>query len=258
MSDELKPCPFCGGEAVYSNKGWGENMHIIHCTTKTYGCQLCPKIRTRIVDVSKEMMFEIWNTRHTPTPQGDAVETIQEVKGCFEAAYTEGFEKRLREEGNEILLDIYNRRLLYAYHLIETRLPALQQQTVDVPSLEEELAEETAQMWEQGKDYPKIDIAALIKKYISADHEDAKDPWLTENEIKAYNMAVHDLAKRGLLRTPLEKVDLKALGKAWVKEWNDRANPKLSHDDLDKFGAMLDWIAQNYTITKRGDDAHNS
>jgi hypothetical protein len=64
---ELLPCPFCGSPAVYSDKGWGEGKHIIHCSKKTFGCILCPRMHERIVDISKEMMFKIWNTRNGPS-----------------------------------------------------------------------------------------------------------------------------------------------------------------------------------------------
>ena len=55
MTEELKPCPFCGGEAEVSEIAW----NVIQCTACT--CQL---IVLPIPDgATEEYAIEAWNTR---------------------------------------------------------------------------------------------------------------------------------------------------------------------------------------------------
>lgn len=61
MSDELKPCPFCGGEAIV--EPWKDNFQIVHDASPT--CFLGGQsdyVWTRKADAIRE-----WNTRKEPT-----------------------------------------------------------------------------------------------------------------------------------------------------------------------------------------------
>ena len=55
---ELKPCPFCGGEADLCQI-YGENLWLVKCWN-TKKCKILP--RTPEVHSMEEAMF-IWNTR---------------------------------------------------------------------------------------------------------------------------------------------------------------------------------------------------
>jgi hypothetical protein len=77
---ELLPCPFCGGEATYESTGWGEGKHIIYCLEKYKECHLCPRLHYNKIDISKEMMFELWNRRADLAPQAGSVD----VEGFLE------------------------------------------------------------------------------------------------------------------------------------------------------------------------------
>lgn len=62
---------------------------------------------------------------------------------------------------------------------------------------------------------------------------------------------VVEAALRALVEA--ESADVEAIGKAWVAVWNKRLNPPLSHEDLDKFGAFLDWLnKEGYLTTNPG------
>jgi len=62
MSEELKPCPFCGEPptTVNHHRPNGGDYNLVHC----YGCQL-------------ELDIESWNTRQEPKQL--TVEELQEI-----------------------------------------------------------------------------------------------------------------------------------------------------------------------------------
>ena len=68
MSDELKPCPFCGGKGEIERMGTGRVSMIIACVE--CGCRL----ETGETFISKNCQ---WNTRATPT--------IEPIDGLEEA-----------------------------------------------------------------------------------------------------------------------------------------------------------------------------
>lgn len=190
MSD-LKPCPF--------ESGAFENLKQYQVQLDEDGIEVAVSRQALAYCLS---WIEDHRANARPQLDGDAVEALRKINN---ARHSDNAASRLVPDRTNSAIDAAEKAFSLTYFSEDT--PALQQQSVDVPSLEEELAEETAQMWEQGKDYPKIDVAGLLKEYIPADHKDAKDPWLTENEVNAYNMAVHDMLRKGCLRTPLEKVE---------------------------------------------------
>lgn len=75
MSEELKPCPFCGSNKTYPGPKFREEND--HRTWRS-GCMDCP---------AQMPSPEEWNTRATPTPDLDALakEVYEEVedKGCI-------------------------------------------------------------------------------------------------------------------------------------------------------------------------------
>lgn len=71
MTDKLKPCPFCGGDAEYStitDEKWGNVNHFVTCSN-----HCIEGLYTR--GDTKEEAIEQWNTRpnpwHTGTPTED-------------------------------------------------------------------------------------------------------------------------------------------------------------------------------------------
>ena len=87
MSEELKPCPFCGGEAK-GQYGWmGYNCHQIVCSkcgTMTEGAN------------TYEEAAEKWNQRTTKKPRVEA-------QSCFECEYLNGARCKLFD--NAIIAD---------------------------------------------------------------------------------------------------------------------------------------------------------
>ena len=55
MSEKLKPCPFCGGEAAL----W--RFYDLHVTNHYIGCTTCGA-QTRGTD-SDDLCIEVWNRR---------------------------------------------------------------------------------------------------------------------------------------------------------------------------------------------------
>ena len=54
MSTELKPCPFCGGNADYWVDKWGDGLHVIECRD----CGCCKRS-----NIGMDGVEQIWNTR---------------------------------------------------------------------------------------------------------------------------------------------------------------------------------------------------
>lgn len=57
---ELKPCPFCGGEA--NSFGYGSKFSVVHCNNYA-NCTMKPEINTKI---SMADAVTAWNTRAVP------------------------------------------------------------------------------------------------------------------------------------------------------------------------------------------------
>jgi hypothetical protein len=65
-------------------------------------------------------------------------------------------------------------------------------------------------------------------------------PPVTIDEKLKPHLARWKAARDGLLQPA--QVDVEEIGRQWIKTWNDRRNPDLTHEDLDKFGAFLEWL----------------
>jgi len=80
MSDELKPCPWCGGEAeivVGTDSGTSEDYWLARCVEKT--CEVSPRIAS--YDCAEDAI-RIWNTR----PVEDALlEKLQQLQAKWDA-----------------------------------------------------------------------------------------------------------------------------------------------------------------------------
>lgn len=55
MTDKLKPCPFCGGEAVYMDKHTPAERP--HPTIECFDCSCS------MSEISKDFLIESWNRR---------------------------------------------------------------------------------------------------------------------------------------------------------------------------------------------------
>ena len=59
--DELKPCPFCGGEAILMHGAHAWEIHCLPCTAS-------------VSEMTKAEAIAAWNTRPTPDSAGDVVD----------------------------------------------------------------------------------------------------------------------------------------------------------------------------------------
>lgn len=65
MSDELKPCPFCGGTDIQLTED--VDKLGMEPTTHYLECQGCPS--TSMSFLNYEKMINHWNTRHSQSPK---------------------------------------------------------------------------------------------------------------------------------------------------------------------------------------------
>ena len=81
MSEELKPCPFCGGDAKIVE----DDLVWVECT------ECWAKSGTDSM-AGKEMVIYDWNTRHAPDPSGvvEALEFLLEPYRDYDDEYIKG------------------------------------------------------------------------------------------------------------------------------------------------------------------------
>ena len=68
MSEELKPCPMCGGGAAFKEDG--EGGHYIECQNKL--CAITTNLRYACGEDPKPLLAEVWNRRAQPEPASPA------------------------------------------------------------------------------------------------------------------------------------------------------------------------------------------
>ena len=57
---KLKPCPFCGGEAIIVNKSIRENVYGKTIMGTAIGCRYC---ECHMFYINRELAIEAWNKR---------------------------------------------------------------------------------------------------------------------------------------------------------------------------------------------------
>ena len=71
MSDEWKPCPFCGGTATTS---WYGNKVDIHCDNES-----CPAMNVDIGDLPYSDAVKAWNTRPIEDAKDAEIARLKEI-----------------------------------------------------------------------------------------------------------------------------------------------------------------------------------
>lgn len=95
MSDELKPCPFCGGEATFAAHATAEEMDygIICRTMAVIGCDACEFCMSGETD---EEAVAAWNARAAVTDEQFSLavhdgRVWQVVRECHDAGTSSNF-----------------------------------------------------------------------------------------------------------------------------------------------------------------------
>ena len=78
---ELKPCPFCGGEAIIVNEAIRENVYGSTIKGTAIGCRNC---ECHMFYRNRELAIEAWNKRVPQTWTSKAFERIGEVNKTIE------------------------------------------------------------------------------------------------------------------------------------------------------------------------------
>lgn len=77
-SEELKPCPFCGGDVSFHKDEGCDGCHFIQCgqcrAFFDFATGADPSNDCASVDALRAAIAPMWNTRANPTQQGEAVE----------------------------------------------------------------------------------------------------------------------------------------------------------------------------------------
>lgn len=72
MSDDLKPCPFCGANrARFVNPGPGEQVYVV--------CDFCGARGQRYRTGAESLATNAWNTRANLCPSPEVVEKMREA-----------------------------------------------------------------------------------------------------------------------------------------------------------------------------------
>ena len=96
MSDKLKPCPFCGGEAVYSNDYGNPEVvsHAVMC--------LDPDCGATITGPYKDVVIAAWNRRAPMEKAREALaDLIELARAAMKDANRDGGEYDVRGELEE-------------------------------------------------------------------------------------------------------------------------------------------------------------
>lgn len=173
MTDELKPCPFCGSTKIKTMRG--DDFPDGYMDEDCF-CEMCEKCGATGPTIYRRQDDDDvdWNTRHTPAPQGDAAEAWVQLRDVCEG----------HDHYDEMLVP-----------LLDTIRAALQQQTVDVEEIKRHILEtftkEIPKEWNSSEFDPELSERIRNNVLIEIVAE-RLIPWLNE---------------KGYLRTPLEKVE---------------------------------------------------
>lgn len=86
MSEKVKPCPFCGGEAEFERKGDRKQSTIVSCTC-CGATQECGEERGH---------GKTWNTRHIP--EGYALVPVEPTEAMVDAALAVANDESVHED----------------------------------------------------------------------------------------------------------------------------------------------------------------
>lgn len=93
-SEELKPCPFCGGDVSFHKDEECDGCHFIQCgqcrAFFDFATGADPGNDCATVDALRAAIAPMWNTRANPTQQGEAVEVAQVVS--YLSACADGYD----------------------------------------------------------------------------------------------------------------------------------------------------------------------
>jgi hypothetical protein len=242
MSDELKPCPFCGGEPRYTSdedaysytvygRGWFE-VECISCGFKLQDKQVWDDEMRLTEECYEKDSFDRWNTRHTLTPQGDAAEVARNLRDKYVKLYghTPAPSSENLNEPNDI-----NRSTPQgdAVEKLEEEQEQFRQYLCDAPELEDDpimdywhdlsmainrVLEESAALQQQTvstssdvvNETLPVDVEEFDKivdriEFQAAGYDDSRQcKWLVSDDCR---QAVMELIHAKNPRTPLEKVD---------------------------------------------------
>lgn len=92
MSEELKPCPFCGGEAVL----WSPHQYDFRI-----GCKDdCIPCKMEVYNEREDDCIKAWNTRTHPAPNdGDVQEALEALEALQDSAF---LRPELQLSGNKV------------------------------------------------------------------------------------------------------------------------------------------------------------
>jgi len=103
MSEELKPCPFCGGEARKRNSQYEAGKMPWPTELWYVGCDACEKYCYGGSQVS--IAIEIWNTRPSDPKLTEAMTLLDEIVNQLTANGSPGFHTSFTVRATKFLED---------------------------------------------------------------------------------------------------------------------------------------------------------
>ena len=94
MTKQLKPCPFCGGEAVYMDKKTSPDRPQPTIECMDCGCSMS--------EISKEFLIESWGKRADDETKLNLIATINKITEKTQAELQQALDSRrnhIRESG---------------------------------------------------------------------------------------------------------------------------------------------------------------
>lgn len=87
MSEQIKPCPFCGGNEI----------DVYHVTAFDYYKSVCRKCKIEIKAKTEQEVMKLWNSRARPPLPDDIREIIDYLSEGESQGFPTYYEKRLAE-----------------------------------------------------------------------------------------------------------------------------------------------------------------